>query len=197
MPGALSAIGILLADTVRDYSRTVMLAGDAIGNLAAQFDDLQRQANNEFIAEGLQGNAARSVDLRYLRQGYELNVPYDEETIATFHRLHQKRYGFCDESKPIEIVNLRLRMTAPGEPYSPPYHEPVPGDGSMARYAERPVHFDGRFMPTPHYTRQKLVPGDSFPGPALITEYTSATALPPGWRMRVDGYSNLVLENQK
>ncbi len=29
MPGALSAVGILLADAVRDYSRTVMLPGDA------------------------------------------------------------------------------------------------------------------------------------------------------------------------
>ena len=35
MPGALSAVGILLADAVRDYSRTVMLAGDAIGSVDA------------------------------------------------------------------------------------------------------------------------------------------------------------------
>ena len=33
LPGALSAVGILLADVVRDYSRTVMLPGDAIDNL--------------------------------------------------------------------------------------------------------------------------------------------------------------------
>ena len=33
MPGALSAVGILLADVVRDYSRTVMLPGDAIENI--------------------------------------------------------------------------------------------------------------------------------------------------------------------
>ncbi len=196
MPGALSAIGILLADAVRDYSRTVMLPGDAIGTVSSHFDDLQRRADTEFIAEGLQGTAHRSVDLRYLRQGYELNVPYEEEPIAAFHRLHQKRYGFCDESKPVEVVNLRLRMTAPGESYTPPFQEPVPGDGSAARYAERSVHFDGGFMPTPHYARQKLVPGDCFHGPAMITEYTSATALPPGWRARVDGYSNLVLEKQ-
>jgi N-methylhydantoinase A len=196
MPGALSAIGILLADAVRDYSRTVMLPGDAISSLAEPFDDLQRRADTEFIAEGLRGTAARSVDLRYLRQGYELNVPYDADPIGAFHRLHQKRYGFCDESKAVEIVNLRLRLTAPGEPYTPPYREPVPGDGTEARYAERPVHFDGSFMPTVHYARQKLVPGDSFSGPAMITEYTSATALPPGWRARVDGYTNLVLENQ-
>ena len=30
MPGALSAVGILLADTVRDFSRTVMLPGDVV-----------------------------------------------------------------------------------------------------------------------------------------------------------------------
>jgi N-methylhydantoinase A len=123
-------------------------------------------------------------------------VPYEEEPLAAFHRLHQKRYGFCDESKPVEVVNLRLRMTAPGESYTPPFQEPVTGDGSAARYAERAVHFDGGFMPTPHYARQKLVPGDCFHGPSMITEYTSATALPPGWRARVDGYSNLVLEKQ-
>jgi N-methylhydantoinase A len=196
MPGALSAIGILLADAVRDYSRTVMLPGDAMGSLVEQFDDLQRRADTEFIAEGLQGTARRSVDLRYLRQGYELNVPFDADSIAAFHRLHRQRYGFCDESKPVEIVNLRLRMIAPGEAYTPPFREPVPGDGNAARYAERPVYFDGGFLSTPQYARQRLVPGDSFPGPAMITEYTSATALPPGWRARVDGHSNLILEHQ-
>ncbi len=40
MPGALSAIGILLADAVRDYSRTVMLPGDAIETLEDIFAEL-------------------------------------------------------------------------------------------------------------------------------------------------------------
>jgi N-methylhydantoinase A len=44
MPGALSAVGILLADTVRDYSRTVMLPGDAIESIAA-FAELERAAS--------------------------------------------------------------------------------------------------------------------------------------------------------
>ena len=37
MPGALSAVGILLADAVRDYSRTVMLPGDAIRTYRRHF----------------------------------------------------------------------------------------------------------------------------------------------------------------
>ena len=202
MPGALSAIGILLAESVRDYSRTLMLPGDAMAGLDAHFEELQRRAHqdahkdarHEMIGENLQATPHRSLDLRYLRQGYELNVPYNGESIAAFHRLHQQRYGFCDIHKPIEIVNLRLRMTAAVEPYKPAYREPVDGDGSAAFYAERPVYFADSFWPARHYNRERLIPGDTLYGPAMITEYTSATALPPGWRLRVDGYANLVLE---
>jgi N-methylhydantoinase A len=197
MPGALSAIGILLADAVRDYSRTVMLSGDAIETLEDSFAELEQRGVNEFAAEGLQGIAQCTLDVRYRRQGYELNVPFNQQSpaqaIAAFHRLHQQRYGFCDESKPVEIVNLRLRMIAAGEPYAPAYREPVPGDGSAACYAQRPVHFAGEFLPTRHYRREGLVPGDSIHGPAMITEYTSASALPPGCCAHVDGFGNLVI----
>jgi N-methylhydantoinase A len=197
MPGALSAIGILLADAVRDYSRTVMLPGDAIETLEDNFADLEQRGVTEFAAEGLQGVAQCTVDVRYRRQGYELNVPFHKQSpaqsIAAFHQLHQQRYGFCDVSKPVEIVNLRLRMIAPGEPYAPAYLEPVPGDGSAACYAERPVHFAGKFLPTRHYRRQGLAPGDAIHGPAMITEYTSATAVTPGCCAQVDGVGNLVI----
>ena len=40
LPGALSAVGILLADAVRDYSRTVMLPGDAIESIGDSFAEL-------------------------------------------------------------------------------------------------------------------------------------------------------------
>ena len=197
MPGALSAIGILLADAVRDYSRTVMLPGDSVDRLEAHFAELEQRGVAEFAAEGLQGMVQRTLDLRYRRQGYELNVAYDGsstgDSIAAFHDLHQQRYGFCDPGKPVEIVNLRLRMVAAGEPWSPAYREPVPGDGHAARYAERPVFFAGGYLPTPHYRRESLAPGDKIHGPAMITEYTSATVLPPGCSALVDGYGNLIL----
>ena len=197
MPGALSAVGILLADAVRDYSRTVMLPGDAIGSLEDGFMELEQLGAAEFAAEGLEGRAQRTVDMRYRRQGYELNVSYDMEAptraIEAFHRLHLQRYGFCDAGRPVEIVNLRLRMIAPAEPYAPPRKDPVPGDGSAARYAEREVFFDDSFLPTRLYRRNLLVPGDVIPGPAMITEYTAATVLPPGCTAEVDGFENLIL----
>ena len=197
LPGALSAVGILLADVVRDYSRTVMLPGDAIGNLAEIFADLEQLGTAEFSAEGLAGVLQRTLDLRYRRQGYELNVDYDPltpaQSIAAFHRQHLQRYGFCDAERSIEIVNLRLRMVAAGEPYSPPRHELVAGNGSAACYAERAVFFDGVLKPTRFYRREQLAPGDTIHGPAMITEYTAATLLPPGSTANVDGFGNIVI----
>jgi N-methylhydantoinase A len=197
MPGALSALGILLADTVRDYSRTVMLPGDAIGETKRIFAELEQRGSEEFTEEGLKGVAMHSLDMRYRRQGYELNVPYDAQnsadSIAAFHQLHLRRYGFCDPQRPVEIVNLRMRMIAAGEPYSPPQQEPVPGDGSAARYGVRDVYFGGTFLPTQLYRREQLKPGDAIPGPAMITEYSSVTVLPPDGTAQVDSLRNLVI----
>ena len=197
LPGALSAVGILLADTVRDYSRTVMLADDAIGNLDAVFAELERQGVEEFAAEGLGGMAQRSVDLRYRRQGYELNVAFDPQTpgrsIEAFHELHRQRYGFADVARSVEIVNVRLRMAAASEAYEPERRVLVTGDGSGACYAERDVYFDRRPRATRFYRRDELARGDAIAGPAMVTEYSAATLVLPGCTARVDGLGNLVI----
>jgi N-methylhydantoinase A len=192
LPGALSAVGILLADSVRDDSQTVMLPGTAIAGLAEHFDDMEQRA-----AANLRGVAQCSVDLRYRGQGYELNVPYDHErpaaSLDAFHALHRQRYGFADAAKPVEIVNLRLRISAAGEKYLPRYTEPVPGDGHAAFVDTRAIYFGNRFVESKLYRRDALVAGDTVHGPAMITEYTSATVLPPGYRAQVDGFGNLQL----
>jgi N-methylhydantoinase A len=197
MPGALSAVGILLADHVRDYSRTVMLQSDNSGGIDAIFEAIEARAAEEFQAEGLEGKAHRSLDIRYRGQGYELNVSCDPNApsaaIAAFHQLHAQRYGFSNPEKPVEIVNLRLRMTAQGEPWLPQQAAIIPGDGQTACTGEQLMHFDGKSIPAKLYRRDLLTPGDSIQGPALIVEYTSATVLPPGCIARVDCYSNLVI----
>jgi N-methylhydantoinase A len=197
MPGALSAVGILLADAVKDSSRTVMLPGDALERVQAMFAEMEQVAVAEFAAEGLQGVTQWSVDLRYRGQGYELNVAYEqarpEAAAAAFHALHRKRYGFSDAEKAIEIVNLRVRTVAKAEAYEPEFREPVPGDGTAACYAEKSVYFTDGFVKAKMYRRDGLRPGDVVQGPAMVTEYTSATVLPPGCAAEVDGFGNLAI----
>jgi N-methylhydantoinase A len=197
MPGALSAVGILLADTVRDFSRTVMLPGAAVETLSTIYAELEQRGIAEFAEDGLQGVAHRSIDMRYRGQGYELTLPHDEQSpmrsIEVFHRLHQQRYGFFDAQRPVEIVNVRLRLIAASEPYAPPQDSLVSSHGSPACYAEREVFLDGKFVRSRFYRREALRPGNTIHGPAMITEYTSATLLPPGCSSRVDGFHNLVI----
>jgi N-methylhydantoinase A len=198
MPGALSAVGILLADTVRDFSRTVMMAGEAMGGVGEIFGELEKQGVAEFAAGGLNSVAQRSLDLRYRGQGYELNVEYDpkspERSMKAFHDLHRQRYGFADETRPVEIVNVRVRMIAPSEPYEPERRTPVAGDGSAALSAERDVWFESGWWAARIYNRELLRPGDAIAGPAMITEYTAATLVLPGCAARVDGLGNLVID---
>jgi N-methylhydantoinase A len=58
----------------------------------------------------------------------------------------------------------------------------------------RAVYFDGEALNTRIYDRQALRPGDSIHGPAIITEYSSATILPPEDRLCVDALDNLIIE---
>lgn len=198
LPGALSAVGILLADAVRDFSRTVMMPGEAMESVGELFAELEKQGAAEFAAEGLNGVAQRSVDLRYRRQGYELNVGYDPQapvrSMTKFHELHRQRYGFADEARPVEIVNLRVRMIAASEPYEPERRTAIEGDGRAARTAKREVWFEGGWRATRFYRRELLGPGDAIVGPAMITEYTAATLLLPGCAAQVDRLGNLAID---
>ena len=43
------------------------------------------------------------------------------------------------------------------------------------------------------YDRERLQSGMNIPGPALIVEYSSTTAVPPDFVCKVDEHENLVL----
>jgi N-methylhydantoinase A len=179
MPGALSAYGILISDIVRDYSRTVMLSpGDE--RLAAHFVDL--------------GEGQRSLDLRYAGQGYELNVPWSADFVARFHDLHHQRYGYSDEKRPVEIVNARVRTiqaTTPIEERSEALH---PGDGEQAVTRLKQIYCTGAWREGKVYARDRLQPGDTFQGAAVIVEYSATTFVEPGAQVTVDQFRNLVIE---
>ena len=192
LPGALSAVGILLADTMREYSRTVMLPLHAA--LDTIYEEMEAVGREDFRAEGLEGISYRSADLRYKGQGYELNVPFGPEMAAQFHTLHQRRYGFQSDTRPLEVVNLRVRMVSPAERFEQTRQPLIEGDGTHALVGSRKVFFEGEFQETRIYDRDLLRPGDVFAGPAIVTEYSSATILPPGDVLRVDGMGNLVIE---
>jgi N-methylhydantoinase A len=64
----------------------------------------------------------------------------------------------------------------------------------VALRGEKLIYFQGAWVKSRVFDREKLRAGDSFEGPALVAEYTSATVVPAGARLVVDGLRNLVIE---
>jgi len=192
IPGALSAMGILFADATRERSRTVMLRGEMLQRLEEHFESLEAEGRAEFSAEDTL-IIERSVDLRYKGQGYELNVPYSSDAAQAFHLRHEQHFGFADPNRQLEIVNVRVRLRLPTEPFTFAETPVKPGNGSQALCGTRQVYFDGKWFAAATYDRDLLRPGDTMQGPALIGEYTSTTVIPPGCSLEVDRRSNLLI----
>jgi len=168
-----------------------MLPADAMSTLDETFRALEETLSTDAGGDGV--SFERSVDLRYRGQGYELNLPYGPDPSEAFHRLHQQRFGFCDRNRPLEIVTLRVRLRILGPAFSQTPQPEFEGNGVNARVGERSAYFDGRWLMTPIYARELLRAGDCLTGPALVTEYSSTTVLPPDCNLRVDGYGAMVI----
>jgi N-methylhydantoinase A len=212
LPGALSALGILVSDVVKDYSRTVLwqVSGETpSAKLKQQFSILEEQAAKDFRHEGWEGKIVcqRSVDTRYRGQGYELNIPLTRSLSADFQAEHHRRYGYTYVGREIEIVTLRLRATvrSPQLEITTSRSGKIDhvGTGALAlpgrakrgspSTPKAPVLFDGRKLKTKIYSRDELQPGKKYLGPAIITEYSATTAVPARRSLHVDRAGNIIV----
>ncbi|HEY44095.1 MAG TPA: hydantoinase/oxoprolinase family protein [Anaerolineae bacterium] len=197
----LSALGMLTADVIKDYVQTVMLAGATpIEELKQLMAPLVDQGLRELQREGVSKDRItlhRELDMRYEGQGYELAVPLTADFAQAFHASHRKIYGHSAPDSPIEIVNVRLR--AIGSVPSPSFPRAPLGsdDAEEASLGRRPfVQMDGAMSPRPFYQGERLKPGHTFRGPAIVVYKDTTVYLPMGDRARVDEYFNLIIEIQ-
>ena len=209
-PGILSALGVAIADVVKDYSRTVMLRGADLDRerLEEEFHGMEGLARTELEQEGLPSErmtARRFLDVRYVGQSFELTVDYPtsrgsrtSEGLARaisdgFFRAHLQRFGYADRAEPVEIVNLRLKLDlAVAKPDL--QLDATRGSGLDQAEIERvAVVFREGEMETPLYDRDLLSVGDRITGPALVVQLDTTTVVPPGWQGGVDAYGNLLL----
>jgi N-methylhydantoinase A len=200
MPGALSALGILVSDVEKDYSHTVLMrvAGKIPqARLTQEFAMLEKQAAKDFQKEDWQGKAnyGRSVDIRYRGQGYELNLPFSKNLLQEFEQEHQRRYGYAHAGREVELVTLRLRAilkstTDRGAANAPVRHRAKLG--KLSPYSAS-VLFDSKKLPTKIYSREELQPETKYSGPAIVTEYSATTVVPPGKRFQLDHLGNLIV----
>jgi len=215
-PGALSAFGILVSDVVKDFSRTLLWRLESRiphAELNKQFQDLEAAARKSFSEEYWQNlgkiHYERSLDLRYRGQGYELNVSEIGNIVANFHQEHQRRYGYHHPAREIELVTVRLRASLKTpKRWSCGADTPVragrqrrssrPGAARVGPAEPAKVVFEKSEI-TSIFDRSHLLRSDGakpriIRGPAVITEYSATTVIPPGRIFWVDSQENLMIQ---
>jgi N-methylhydantoinase A len=200
--GVLSALGMLLSDTIKDYSQSVLKAGEKVSarELSRLFRPLLETAYHDLKKEGFvkqRMRLLRFLDVRYIGQSYELGVPFTASYRNEFNRLHLQKYGYADERRTVEIVNLRLR--AFGLTEKPRLAEVEPGgkEARAARLDQRLMRFNGKNWKAAVYAREKLRAKNQISGPALILDYESTAVVPPNFRCYVDRYGNLIIKSRR
>ena len=180
--GALSALGMLMADAVRDYAAGALGRSD----LEKQFAILERRARRESPSAEIE----RTADLRYRGQSYELNVPWPAAAQA-FHREHARVYGYATPEREVEVVTIRVRarqrLTKPKLTRGP-FRK---GSAEIRR-----VWVEGAWQKIPALPRAQVSLRRAA-GPALILDYGSTTLVPPGWWYRNDRSGNLIVSQDR
>jgi len=197
-PGALSALGILVSDVVKDYSRSILwrVAGEVpYAKLSREFAVMQEAAKQDFAAELWRGRPVYvcSIDVRYRGQGYELNLPLRKTLVRDFEREHQRRYGYTHSGREVELVTIRLRAILKSQPVDMGASNPSREKRSRIAPRLAMVVFERKKRETRIYEREDLIAGRTHKGPAIITEYSATTVVPPGWSFRHDKAQNLII----
>jgi N-methylhydantoinase A len=192
-PGALSAVGVLVADVIKDQSRTVMYGAKEIGKLGKVFSEMEKEATALLRAEGFvrsRQRHERSLAMRYRGQSFELEVRQTVGDLAAeFHRVHRERYGYAQEQSEIEIVSARLRSFG--------VVEKLPltkiKSGKTKPHGEVMAHLDGRKVGVALYRRDELFANATLQTPSIVTEYSATTLIPENSSARVDQFGNLLI----
>jgi N-methylhydantoinase A len=206
-PGAFSAWGMLETEVRKDASRAYFaplaeLDRDDLGSLLGELEaDGFAGLADEGITREI-GRVEHALDLRYISQEYTLTIPltgageplqddFVEAVSGRFHEAHRTRFGHANPGAPVEVVTVR--STALGDLGRA---EPAGLDGSAgAAYPTdtRAVTFGRSTADAAIVRRDDLARGAVVEGPAVITEQTATTVVPPGARATVDQFGTLVV----
>ncbi|HKO98669.1 MAG TPA: hydantoinase/oxoprolinase family protein [Pyrinomonadaceae bacterium] len=197
--GALSAIGVLAADVVKDQNRTIMveLQPGIETKLGKSFRDMERSASlilrNEGFTQSTQKHE-RFLGMRYKGQSFELEIPWAEANLANrFHQAHAKRYGYSQEAGVVEIVSMRLRSSGLVKKTAP--QRELKSSKKFAKPASfGEAYFSGKKLRAAVYKREQLLPGERLRTPCIVTEYSATTLVPLGAAVRVDRFGALIIQ---
>ena len=211
-PGIFSAYGLLVAELKNDYARTSLQTPpdyDTDG-MERVYGEMESEGRAWLTEEGVPQDLhvfSRWADLRYAHQGSEVTVAFGEDQVSRqaldaviqeFHTRHEQLYGFALD-QPVEIVTLRVAASGDVGSVDMPVLPTGLDSPEKAIASERQVFFDeaGGFVKTNIYHFDRLAPGSSISGPAILEGMDSTVLINPSWTGQIDQYGNCIMEPSK
>jgi N-methylhydantoinase A len=192
--GVLSALGLAISEARRDSAAPILSAIDELEpeRLSGVLEGLREAAE-------LRIGPVRTLpaaDLRYRGQSYELTVDADDvgALAERFHARHEQRFGYRMDDEPVEVVNARLTAIAESEAPQLPEEDGPPEAAGEPQ--QRSVRFGSEWLETPVWDRDRLGPGSTISGPAIVELREATCVVRPGWEGRVDPTGTIVLERR-
>jgi N-methylhydantoinase A len=200
-----SAWGMMMSDLRRDHfvTRLADLAPGSAMGLEALFSETEALARAQFAEEGVDAGQVkfqRFGKFRYQNQEHTTEVLIEPGAItdarlaeieAAFHQTYEREYTYRLRA-PVEMVGIHLVASAEVGKLKMVERALSDRPASDAVKGHRAVDYilDGTHDAT-IYNGDRLEPGMSFTGPAVVEDAGATVVIHPGNHVRVDGYGNL------
>jgi 5-oxoprolinase (ATP-hydrolysing) len=198
LASVLSAFGIGVADrlAVRRASLRRGLSEAGLGEAHRTLGQLAQQARAELAVAGGGPENLRITQILELRAGdseVTLSVPMAtlEDVRGQFHAQHLRRFGFAAGGLEVIIEALRVEARAPSVELTA---LSMPAPAAVAGLPQHVRALFGAWCEVP-LTAMGALRGE-LRGPALIVEPNSTVVLEEGWRARLLGGGELLLEDE-
>jgi N-methylhydantoinase A/oxoprolinase/acetone carboxylase beta subunit len=207
--GVGSALGFFTAPRAFDLLRShkVSLGNADFNEIEKILKELEAEATRILKEEASEKDIRfeRSLDMRFVGQGAETNVPLSErdftkmkkeEVRRRFDEVYVKLYGRTYPDSEVEFINFRVRASLPERLLQLPKIEKKRQSLEKAIKGKRPAYspMARDFIPYTVYDRYKLSPNAKFRGPAIIEEKESTLIVGEDASVSVDDFGFLWID---
>jgi N-methylhydantoinase A len=207
--GALSAAGAHFSDVLREFTRSYPTTSANFDRAGVVATKLELDAQARAFGDRLEGTGVTGfewdyvVEARYAEQIWDLEVPFDDETLngvkaakqlrCAFDAEHQRIFTVSDPDETVEFLAWKVR--ARGVLHHPRIVAAPRTPSSADR--QREAVFDGRTIDTPVLGRDDLIPGKSIAGPVLVQLPTTTIVVPPRWTLQITEHGSFILSKEE
>jgi len=205
------AAGMLLGDLKHDYIRSYITALSEIDRdyFLNLYSQMKETGTDTLKKEGVTEENIDFypiLDLRYVGQYHEVQLPADLEDIESFnldkikdafHKEHNRLFGYSleDEGTEIEMINVRLRTL--GKTEKPKFlsgtESAVSLDEALKEKRQVYIPESNNMREVPVYDGDKPLSGNTIVGPAIIEKVNTSVFISDSYSCTVDDFGSYIV----